>query len=194
MTSKTKPTLDATSPAWLAAKADVAAARGALRSAEGGVEFREGANERHAEEVAKARRHDENVPLITSTQAAEYTGGRAVVIYPRCRNDGHLCDHDAADPPFTAADFKAARNAVTAAEGALTKAEKHLADTAPYFDAAAGAVDQDARFVWWPQNRLVDPRRFRWQGQPVTDEELAALGVHELRRLISAGAVIEVEV
>lgn len=191
-THKKEPTLDATSPKWLAARVDVQTARDNLREAENLADGMTWANGRHADEVAeKTRFHDGT--LITSSVAQVFTGTNAELIYSRCRNDGHQCTHDAREAPWSAADLAAAAKRVTARAADLADAEATLADTPSHYDAALEARKAGSRHVWWPANRNVDPRRYRYQGQPITAEELATLGVAKVRRLLVSGDILEVE-
>lgn len=163
-----------------------AEARQGLRSARNRVEWMEGKNSRHADEVAKASRSG-YPKLITNQQAHIWTGGGATVIYrTRCSADGHACDHDPTEAPYSGAELDAATIDIEKDEQKLTAAEKALAQATASFDVAAGS-----RYAWWPLEIYVDPRKRRYQGQPISQAELDTLGPHELQRLITAGAVIE---
>ena len=183
--------LKAVDPAYLEAKTDTDAARTAHRRAKARAEIMESKNVKHAEEVAR----NSDGRLATNGQILRFGSGSGFdVIYSRCRCDGveQECTHDPREAPYSAADLKAAGKAIGKAEKALEAAETNLAATPHALDAFTNARDNGAEYVWWPLVKFVDPRRQRWQGQPVTTEELAALGPHGLRHGIADGSIIEV--
>ena len=185
--------LKAVDPAYLEAKTDTEKARKTLRSAKARAEIMESENERHADEVAKKSRSGS--PLITNGQALRRGSGSGFdVVHSRCRCDGFPdeCTHDPREAPYSSADLADAGKAIGKAEKALSVAETNLAATPHAFDAFANAREAGSRYVWWPLQKFVDPRKQRWQGLPLTDSDLADLGPHELRLGINAGSIIEV--
>lgn len=186
----------ARTPEYLAAKHEAGEARKAARAAENRLEWMTGENERHADEVAVAERWGYD-RLVTNQQAAVFTGGAATVVYrTRCRADGHDCDHDPRESPYSDTELHAAAAAIAKTKRQLTKAEKALADLeGSSFDVAEAVRDSDGPpFAWWPDEVFPDPSKRRWQGKPLTADEVDALGPLELQRLLAAGGVIEVQV
>jgi hypothetical protein len=185
-------TLPTVSPDYLIVRSDTDMARKTLRSAKARLEIMESRNDEHAHEVRNSR---SGSPLITNGQALRRGSGSGFeVIHKRCRCDGfpEECTHDPREAPHSDADVAAAEKAITTAEKTLEAEEANLSETPHAFDAFANAREAGSRYVFWPLAKFVDPRRQRWQGQPVTDEDLAALGPHGLRQALTAGDLIEV--
>ena len=196
MTSTTM-TLSALTPAYLTARVRVAAARQAVKNAEGRPEMMRAKNADHAAEVAEIRRESRypgGPRFLTAAQAlARGSGSGYEIVYKRCStHDDHKCEHDPTDPPFTDDKIAEAEKQITAAKRALAKAGKRLAEEPPDFDVIGSAQQAGSRFVWWPPNRFADPTKQRYQGQPITDDELAELGVFELQRQVNLGQIVEI--
>jgi hypothetical protein len=192
--AKTALTLDAKAPEYLIAAADLADAREALRRIEAVPNGMVSRNADHAAEVAEKSRTGAG-PLITNGQALRRgTGSGFEVIYKRCSCDGFdvECFHDPTESPYTPADITKAEKAVKTAEIAVAEYAKVLADTPAAFDAFANAREAGAAFVWWPMEQNRDPRRYRFRGQPISDEKVAEMGHHSLRHGIEVGGIIEV--
>jgi hypothetical protein len=188
--------IKARSPQYLSAKVEATEARRALRSAENRAEFLVGENERHAAEVAKAERWGYPT-LITNAKAHVWSGSAASVIYrTRCTADGHDCDHDAREQPYSDAELHAATAEILRAERKLKAAERALADleASSSFDVAEACREAGSRYAWWPDEAFPDPSKRRYQGQPIADAELETLGPLELQRQIAAGAIVEIPV
>ena len=199
MTRKTM-TLEALDREYLIARVDVAEARSALKSAKSRVEIWEATNVAHAREVADKRRKSRypGGPRFRTTQQILMIGSGSgyEVIYGRCRHKhrDERCTHEATASPYTDDDLATALEQTTAAEKALTKAETRLAGTLPTFDVVVEARKVGSRYVWWPASKFLDPRKFRYRGKPITDDELAATGPMELQRLITIGEVLDVSI
>jgi len=195
MTTTTPPlTLEATSPAYLEARADATAARKALRGRQHVPAGMVSANADHAQEVREKQRTGTG-RLVTNTYAHQNGAGGFEVIYHArcdCLDTDSPCVCDPLATPYSDEEISAAEMAVTKAETALATAETKLAGVAPTIDVFENARRQNAPYVWWPQDRSRDPRTHRWQGQPLTAEEVAGMGPHSLRRAITTGAVLEV--
>lgn len=194
MIAQTTLTLDAIAPAYLEARADAAEARRKLRGLQLVSKSMASQNTDHAAEVAAADRTGN--ALITNGQAARRgSGSGCEVIYRACSHSGFPpdeCECDPRTPPFSDADIRDAEKAINDAEEALKAAETTLDATPSSFDAFAAAREAGATHVWWPMDRNVDPRLRRYQGQPVTVEEVQALGAHAMNRGVQAGGIIEV--
>jgi hypothetical protein len=185
-------TLDVKTPGYLIAQADLASARTTLRRLERQPGDMVSRNAENFAEVTAADRSGHT--LKTTGQIVDRGNGSGFeVIRKACACDGTTtCRHDPRVPPYSSDDIAAAEKAVVKAEKALEKAAATLADTPSSFDAFANARESNSRFVWWPQDRDRDPRRFRFRGQPITDDEVAGMGPHSLRRAITLGAILEV--
>ncbi len=186
--TKSKIELPTLNPAWLIAKADAKAAASAVTVAENRLSRMGDQNERHVVEVAKAK----SARLITNGRAELYGSGSGYdVIYSRC-SDGPECEHDPREQPFSRKDIAASQKAIDKATTANAKAQTKLLTTSPDYDAFAAARSEGASHVWWPMDREVDPRLRRWQGKALTDDDIVALGPHELHRNVINGSIIEV--
>jgi hypothetical protein len=186
-------TLEAKSPEYLIAAADLADARKALNGLSGVPAGMVSRNADHAAEVAEKQRTGN--PLITNGDALRRGSGSGfeVIYRAACRCDGTSeCVHDPRTPPYSADAIAAAEKAVKAAEKAVKDAAATLAATDPAFDAFANAREVGAKFVWWPMEQNRDPRRYRFRGQPISDEKVAEMGHHSLRHGIEVGGIIEV--
>ncbi len=128
-----------------------------------------------------------NPPVIATPLIAPISGLVRCGKGPRPR-----LDDDPRVPPYSADAIAASVEAVTKAQEAVADAAATLAATDPAFDAFDAARAVGARFCWWPQETNRDPRRFHYQGQPLTDAEVTGLGPHSLRRAITNGAILEV--
>jgi len=188
--------LEALTRAYLIARVERDAARKAATSARGRAEAMVDRNAKHAAEIVRAERESYGEKFVTNAAVqVRGTGSGVRVIYSRCKHDDPAdCTHDARSSPwsedqiadaYTAADA-AARVAVTAA------ADFQSLEDSATFNVADAAADAGARFAWWPDQRFVDPRRYRYRGQPISAAELDLIGPFELRRLINSGGVLEV--
>ena len=189
--------LEALTPEYLTARVRFAGARQKAKAAEGRAPMMEAQNADHAAEVAeilRTSRYPGGPKLITAAQALARGGGSGFeIVYKRCStHDGHKCEHDPTSSPFTDDEIADAEKQVTATTKALARAEKMLATTDPTLDVVAACAAADSRYAWWPASRYVDPARFRYRGQPITDDELGDLGPFELQRLITIGEVVDV--
>ena len=187
----------ARSPEYLIAKVEATEARKAVKGAKTRLEWMTSENERHAEQVTTATRHDADAEMVTSTQAQTFTGGRMVVVYSRCEVDGHTCRHDAGESPHSPESLHAAGAEISKAERKLTKAEKALAaaEANSSFDVAEAVRDGGGPpFAHWPLEAYPDPRKRNYQGKPLTADEVRLLGPLELQRQLADGTVIEVRV
>ncbi len=196
MTSTTM-TLSALTPAYLTARVRVAEARQAVKRAQGRPEMMTAKNKDHAAEIAEIRRtsrYPGGPRFLTATQAlARGSGSGYEIAYKRCStHDGHKCEHDPTEAPFTDDEIADTEKQVTKAKRALAKAGKRLAEEPPDFDVIAAALQADARFVWWPPNRFADPTKQRYRGQPLTDQDETGLGVFELQRQVNLGQIVEI--
>lgn len=188
--------LEALTSAYLIARVERDDARKAATSARGRAEAMVDKNARHGAEVARAERESYGEKFVTNAAVqVRGTGSGVRVIYSRCTHDNPAdCTHDARSSPwsedqiadaYTAADAAAEVAVAAAADFRALEAESS-------FNVADAATAEGARFAWWPDQRFVDPRRYRYRGQPVTAEEIDLIGPFELRRLINSGGVVEV--
>ena len=188
-------TLPALSPQYLIAQVERDKAKKALARIRGRLVYMEGQNEQHESEVKEKSRH--NLPLLTNAQALQRGNGSGFeIVHYRCK-----CEDLPGEPeclcnprrsPFLPSDLEAVEDAISKAEAKVSKAEKTLEDTPSEFDAFANAREADARFCWWPADKYVDPRIRRFRGQPVTPEQMNALGPHGLNRGVQVGGIVEV--
>jgi hypothetical protein len=192
---KTAMKLETLTPEFLVAKIDTDHARKRLRGARNRFQQMGSVNERHATEVSVKSRS--GLPMLTNGQTRlRGNGSGTETIYTRCRCDGFppdACSHDPREAPFSETDLKDAEAAIGEAETGLAAAETKLAATDPSFDCLAAARESGNLFVWWPLQKTVDPRLRHWRGQPISDADVVASGPHELRRMLNAGAIVEVE-
>jgi hypothetical protein len=185
--------IKARTPEYLLAKVQATEARRAVQSAENRAGWMESRNADHASQVATADRWGYPV-LVTNAQAHSRSGGGATVIYAtRCEADGHSCDHDPREAPYSDIELRTAGAVIAAAERQLATVERALADAedSSSFDVAAACREAGTRFAWWPLEVFPDPRKRRYQGQPIADAELETLGPVELQRQIAAGGIVE---
>ena len=189
-------TLTALKPNYLEARVERDGALAAARSARSRADAMIERNEKHAAEVARADRVSYGEPFVTNAYVQVRGGGSGVtVIYSRCRHDDpHECDHDARSSPWSDEQIAAAYQAADDADQYAAAATERFGELegSASFDVADAARDAGARFVWWPDSRYVDPRRFHYRGQPIAAAELDDLGPFELRRLLVSGGVVEV--
>jgi hypothetical protein len=185
-------TLDVKTPDYLIAQADLASARTTLRRLERQPGDMVSRNAEHFAEVTAADITGNT--LKTNGQVLDRGNGSGyAVTFRACACDGTTeCLHDPRVPPYSAADIAKAEKAVVKARKAVAKAAATLADTPVAWDAFAAARDAGATHVWWPQDERRDPRRYRTRGQPVSPEELAALGPRKLNHEIQAGGIVQV--
>jgi hypothetical protein len=192
-TMNTAMKLETSTPEFLAAKFDTGEARKELRVVRSRFEWMVSTNADHAEEVEKKSRKGN--PMLTNGQVHRRgTGSGFEVIYKRCRCDGFSeeCTHDPRDAPCSEAQLTAAEADIGKAEARLAAAETRLASIEPSFDCLAAAREMGALYVWWPQDQNHDPRKYRYRGQPVLDTDVVAADPPELRRMLDAGAIVEV--
>jgi hypothetical protein len=192
---KTAMKLETLTPEFLAAKIDTDEARKRLRGARGRFAIMGSENESHAVEVGVKSRS--GLPMLTLGQTRlRGSGSGTETICTRCTCDGFppdACNHDPRESPHSETDLKDAETAIATAETRLAAAETKLASTDPSFDCLAAAREAGALYVWWPTDKFRDPRKYRWRGEPVSDADVVKSGPHELRRMLNAGAIVEVE-
>jgi len=183
--------LQALTPEYLTARVLVREAREALRDARWSTDAMTSQNQKHAEDLAKIRQGWTGEIITNQVALLRGSGSGAMVAHRRCRHtdDMELCDHDPLDPIYTADELAAAEERVTDDDLALRRAETKLTKLEP--ESTFNAADQGG-YLWWPVSRFVDPRKHSYRGQRLTGDELSDLGPHELRRLINAGAIVEV--
>jgi hypothetical protein len=187
--------LEALTPEYLTAKVDTDAARKRLRDARSRFGIMGSVNESHATEVSVKSRS--GFPMLTLGQTRlRGMGSGTETIYRRCKCDGFppdACSHDPREAPHSETDLKDAEAGIATAETRLAAAETRLASIEPSFDCLAAAREAGSMYVWWPMDKVRDPRRYHWRGQPVSDADVVASGPHELRRMLNAGAIVEVD-
>lgn len=192
---KTAMKLETHTPEYLAAKIDTDEARKRLRGARNRFDIMGSANESHATEVSVKSRS--GLPFLTVGQTRLRGNGSGYeTIYRRCRCDGFppdACNHDPRESPHSETDLKDAETAISEAETGLAAAETKLASIEPSFDCLAAAREAGALYVWWPTDTFRDPRKHKWRGQPISDADVVKSGPQELRRMLNAGAIVEVE-
>ena len=184
----------ARTPEYLLSKVEAAEARNAVKNAQGRVEWMESRSATHTEQLAKADRSG-YTNVLTNQQARQWTGGGATVIYAtRCEADGHDCEHDPRAAPYSDTDLRSAIFAIGQAERRLANAEKALAaaEESSSLDVAEACRQAGTRYAWWPDEVFPDPTKRRYQGQPITADELDALGPFELQRQVASGHVLEI--
>jgi hypothetical protein len=191
---KTAMKLETLTPDYLAAKIDTDHARRHLRGVRSRFKTMGSVNESHATEISVKSRS--GLPMLTLGQTRlRGTGSGTDTIYTRRHCDGFppdACNHDPREWPYSDADLKDAETAIREAETRLAAAETRLASIEPSFDCLEAAREAGALYVWWPADKWRDPRRYRWRGQPVSDADVVAAGPRELRRMLNAGAIVEV--
>ncbi len=183
----------ALSPEYLVLRVQVKEARAALRNAEARAELMNGANADHAREVEQKSRFSSRFLTNAQVHALGRGSGHEIIYKTRCDVDGHACDHDPLEQPYSDAELRAADAAVSRAERQLVVAEKALAaaEDSASVDVAEVCKAAGVRFAWWPMKRFVDPRRYQYQGKPLTSQEVTDLGPIALKRFVNDGAIVE---
>jgi hypothetical protein len=187
------PTLSSHSPEYLMATADRASAVKLVNARRQISKWMVGQNASHAEEVKEKSRS--GLPMKTNSQVLAYGSGSGFeIIHRRCNCDRGtaVCEHDPRTSPFDAEALEKAHGQLLEAEEALVEADRVLDETNPTFDVFAAARAAGAKWVWWPEAQRRDPRLYRYRGKPVTDDEVATVGVLELQRQVRMGRVVEV--